>query len=66
MTNPANDRYAKYRTRAEIAHDEAMERHVNGECEGVPNCLICLEAWEDANREELDSMGYYIGDKWVR
>jgi hypothetical protein len=35
----------------EIAEQQA---HDDGECEGVPFCAYCLDAWEEANQEALD------------
>jgi len=66
MTKPAADYFKQFRSKAEIRADEELEHHNNNECEGLPNCPYCIEDWEQANREELDSQGYYIGDKWTR
>jgi len=35
----------------EIAEQQA---HDDGECEGIPFCPYCLDAWEEANQEALD------------
>lgn len=58
MTKPAIN-YAKYRSPEEIRRDEELEKHDSGECEGMPYCAYCQEDWEEANREELEAMGYY-------
>lgn len=35
---------------------EAAEReaHDNGICMGIPLCGLCLDEWEESNREEFD------------
>jgi len=43
-----------------------LDKHYAGECGGFPLCRFCIEDWEEQNREELDSQGYYLGDKWTR
>lgn len=39
---------------------EERERHDENQCEGLPICGYCLDAWEDANREQLEKQRYFV------
>lgn len=41
------------------------ERHLNGECEGLPACGYCCDE-RDEKKEKDDAEGFYIGPIWVR
>lgn len=41
-------------TPQEQSEDAEQRAHDDGECEGIPFCPYCLDAWEEANQEALD------------
>jgi len=43
----------------ELAAEAERKAHEAGFCRGVPTCGLCLDDWEEAEREELDRQGYY-------
>lgn len=55
-----NNRHGCYEDYAREIDEEAERRaHEEDQCEGMPLCVYCLDEWEEQNREELDSHGYY-------